>query len=512
MTKKTFSKVVAAVVVACMCLTAIFTASVSADTRLVTCTVVGGTYNQLAEGEYVTYEVTFESDNPFTAGTFSVDCPSNLTFVSCSYAQGAQGNDPQVYVNVSGKKVLFAGFKEDNSNTINEFGSLTFLLKFKRTDAATQWTVSVNNISITNAEEETYNLSGSSVTSDVVAHIHSFGAGTTENGVTKYTCSVCSEVKIEVASNATVTPNTLANGEKSANITFAKDGDVVLNALLPAGSYPASGTVYFAYSYSDGVNDAPATATVAGEEVTIGGVDYYAFPCGRNAGIGRMARDIRGNFVVMDGGTVLSKSSEWKYSVKQCLEKLIADGDAATKDYAKALWNYGKYTTNMLHSTNTAFYGAEDDAFSGAEKGEFSTALAWPTIPNLDNQGKSKYTGTDTSWYVSKISVTTGYTPKINFTLSQNVSSVTFKLYSDVNKTALVYSKEIDVNNTNTFTITDIPAKYLKGEFEVSIPNSDRVFNYSIVRYANARASKDDGNIYKWMVKYSQYLSTAFQN
>lgn len=503
MTKKTFSKVIAAVVVVCMCLTVVFTGAVSAtDPIVANCTVKGYEYNPGVTDEYVTYEVTFSSGTDFTAGGFTVDCPSTLTFVACSYAQGVTGTVPQVYVNISGKKVIFAGFTESTTSDIVDFGEITLLLRFKpeTKNAGDNWNVSIKDISITNSNEDSYTCANASGK----AHVHNFnGDPSTNDGVTTTACTVsgCTAVKTTVESTSAATENELATGDKYANITFAGDGDVVLNALLPKDTYEAqSGTVYFAYRYSDGENDTPAEASITGTLTTVGGVQYYAFPCGRNAGIGRMARDIKGNFVVVNGDNV-TKSKEWSYSVKQCLEDLISTGDTNAKNYAKALWNYGYYTTQKLYN-DTGFFKAELDKFTGGEKtptGSYS----------LPSESKSTYTGTDTSWKVSKISVTTGYTPKINFTLNKSVSSVTFKLYSDTDKTALVYSKEIDVNGT-TFTITDIPAKYLKGEIEVTVSDSDRVFEYSIGRYATARASKTDGNIFKWMVNYSYYLGVAF--
>lgn len=502
MTKKTFFKVVAAVVVACMCLTAVFTGAVSAADA--TCTVKGYEYNPGVTDEFVTYEVTFSSSTAFTAGSFTVECPSSLTFVACSYAQGVTGDVPQVYVNVSGKKVLFAGFTESDTNDINNFETITLLLRFKPTtkNAGDNWTVSVKDISITNSDEASYTCANASGK----AHVHNFnGTASTRDGVTTTACTVsgCNAVKTTIANTSTATENALADGDKHANITFAGDGDVVLNALLPKAIYEAqSGAVYFSYYYSDGVNDEPAEASITGTLITVGGVQYYAFPCGRNAGIGRMARDIRGNFVVVNDKSV-TKSKEWTYSVKQCLEDLISSGDEATKNYAKALWNYGYYTTKKLVD-DTDYFDAELELFE--EAGGVKKPTGSYSLPDVS---KSNYDGTDTSWKVSKISVTTGYTPKINFTLNKSVAKVTFKLYSDTAKTALVYSKEIDVDDS-TFTVTDIPAKYLKGEFEVVVSGSDRAFNYSIARYAKARENQSDGNIFKWMVNYSYYLGVAF--
>ena len=215
-----------------------------------------------------------------------------------------------------------------------------------------------------------------------------------------------------------------------------------------------------------------------------------------------MARDIVGHFVVVNGNNV-TKSAKWNYSVKECLEGLMSGSDTNAANYAKALWNYGKYTTAKLATdAETAQYFAADAEKYGAEK-----ALSGYTLPTTT---KGDVGGTDNSWKVSKVSVTTGYKPAMNFTMSREVSTVTVKVYNDTNANAkLVYSKDIAVNGT-TFTLTDIPAKYLIGNIELSVSGSDKTFTYSFGRYAAARQGKTDGNIFKWMMNYSYYLSVAF--
>lgn len=503
MTKKTFSKVIAAVLVASLCLAAVFTASVSAETA--TCTVTGNSYNLGTVGagtDYVLYEVNFTSSSAFVAGSFTLNVPSGLTFVDCSAkASSVNGYTPNVYINVGANKVLFAGFSESASNDIRSFTSLDLVLKFAPSTVAagTQWTVSVQNITITNAAEASYACSNASATS----HIHDFGAWSSpSNGIETRTCSVCSAVDKRVASGASVSPNNLAN-TVYANLTFTADGDTVLNALVPKATYEAlGGTTYFAYKYKDDDGDMKSATSTTTGLVTYNNAQYYSFPCGKNGGIGRMSRPIEGNFINVGSSTTVS--ALWSKSIKAYLDGtngLITSGTTAQQNYAKALWNYGYYTTKHLTET-TDFFDADLANYTGGEK----SVADWGDYASL-----SKTAGGDRT-QISKIDVKTGFKPSIRMALKTG-GNVTVSAYSNTDHDTLVYKKTIQNTTANTyFTISDIPTKYLTGDIVIEVGSYS--ITYSFGRYAKALYAKSttatNTLAAKWMMNYSYYLSQAF--
>ena len=408
MSKKTISKVIAMVCVMALVITAVFTGVVSADARTATATVTGSSYYQGDKASYVSAEVTFESDTAFTAGSLTFSA-TGLTLIDCSFVTAANNDFPgsYIYVNPANGKVLFAGFSESATNDIQSTTSLTLVAKFSINDGAlankaagTTWTVTAGSITITNTAEETYTCSNASGT----IHVHKFnGATTTTGNVTTHACSVggCSEVETEISDTSALTTNALADGTKRAVLAFTTDGDTVLNALVEKSAVDAYDTVYFTYSYQ--TNDdlgsnvtETATSTKSGVK-NVGGTDYYLFPCGRNGGVGRMGRPITGNFIAVSAGGDTTISADWEYSVKAYLEALIDNGSAAEQNYAKSLWNFGKYT---------AEFAGLADSFGDAKTGVANWGL--PAIK------AAVTTGSDDTWNLSKVSVTTGYKPKMN--------------------------------------------------------------------------------------------------
>ncbi len=505
MTKKVFSKAVAAVLVAAMCMVMVFTGAVSAASKSATCTVTGGSYEVGAKDSFVIAEVTFASSDEFTAGSF-VATGSGLTLVECSPAVDMGGDAPEVYINVSNKKVLFAGFTESATNDIKSYSSLTLILKFTVSDgqslekaaAGKTWTVNVTDIDITNTAEDTYttpNTSGS-------IHVHNYGSATTANGIKTTTCSICGATKAEVVSTTGLSSNTLAD-TKYASLTFDKEGNTVLNALIPSSKLPA-GKVYFIYSYKgDDAEKVTATAVDAGTDAS----GNHLFPCAGDAGVGRISRQVTGNFVVVNGNTV-TVSAEWTYSIKQYAETLASTGTATEKNYAKALVNYGYETTKILGYDTSAYTTTHYDITN------------W----SLPASKSAEKVGNDPDWTIAGVSVKTGFKPKMNIKFNAatvaNKDTVTIQI-KDGSK--VLYFKEIatdlltnEGNGKYTYVLSDVPTKYLTGEIIIGAKKgsdtSAMTIKYSYGRYAKARVDKDadDADVFQALMNWAYYLGQAF--
>ncbi|MBO7520081.1 MAG: hypothetical protein J6T73_04810 [Clostridia bacterium] len=503
MSKKTILKVIAAICVMSLCFAAVFTGAVSAESA--SCSVTGYSYSPGAVDVYVGYEVTFTSSSLFTAGSFTITTPSDLRFIDCTpKASSIDGYVPNVYLNVTNNKVLFAGFSETASNDIQSFTSLTLVLKFtpttaiKDSTAGKTWQITIGGISITNAAEATFSCAEANGT----AHVHNFINATEEDGITTSTCSICSAVdkRVDPTATASLGTNTIVpKKNKKAVLSFTADGDTVLNAVVSKLIVDAcGGETYFTYKYKDDSAEYKYATTTASGVIEIDEEEYYVFPCGRNGGIGRMGRNIVGNFINVNGdGTTISK--DWEYSIKSYLEKIIETSeDADTVNYATALWNYGYYTTAYLAVDQPTF--AEDrDSYEGGEK-----ALASWTLPASKT---AVATGTDASWTVSGIKIETGYKPKMHIKLNAT-GTAHVEAYSEAGD--LVYKKSLAATADEYFTISDIPTKYLTGTIKITKDSSNKSVEYSFGKYAKARQGKDDGNVFKWMMNYAYYLNQAF--
>lgn len=494
MTKKVYSRAIAVVLVAAMCMVAVFTGAVSAETtRTASCSVTGYGYYQGAKDSYVTAEVTFSSsEKEFVAGSFTASA-TGLSLIDCSLPSGESGFT--IKVNPSNGKVVFMGFTESSDNDIKSVSNLTLLVKFTVTggalsaqDAGTRWTVNISGIDITNTSEETYTCANASGT----IHVHQFDSGTTSGKVTTKNCQYCTETQAEINNDGTLGSNTLAATRK-ANLTFTKDGDTVLNALVPVSSIDGVySKVYFVYKYKTDEAELQQATSVSSGTMTVGGTPYYVFPCGRNGGIGRMGRDITGNFIAVTSGGTASISTDWTYSVKTYLETLIIGNDAADANYAKALWNFGKYTAEALNLTT-------DAALFGTAK----SVTDWFGSQSVSTSADKN--GTDSAWNLKGVTVTTGYKPKMNLRFSKAVVA-TVKVY-DAGE--LVYSKEVTLSDTN-LEISDIPTKYITGDVVIGVKDSIKTYTYGFGRYAKAQAGKPDGNVFKWMMNYAYYLNQKY--
>lgn len=515
MTKRVFSKAIAIMLVASMCLVAVFTGAVSAETRNATCTVTGKGYDVGAKDSLVYADVTFHSDTAFTAGSFEV-AAEGLTLVDCSPAVENDGNQPNVKLNVLNKRVLFYGFDESADNDFKYYNDLTLVLKFTinngslyNSAAGTKWDVTVSNINITNVAEETYTTANATNTTEAPIHVHNY-TGASENGsFTTKTCSICGATHAEVTDPTSLGSNDLRTNA-AANVTFDEAGYTVLNALLPDSV--AVDNVYFIYHYTvdeNGVNTEKTGTAVSAGTVTYNGTTYHVFPCGRNGGIGRISRDVTGNFVVVNGSTV-TISALWSYSIQKYCKALI-DGSYGEKhqNYAKALLNYGYYTAQALVNKGETSYNTDVTSYGTMPQ----------SITHYDLSGVNKASdnvGVDDNWKLSGVSVTTGFKPKMNLKFSAlDVDTITIQVKKD---TKVVYykeiAKEIITANDNTYVLSDVPTKYLVGDIVIGAKkngsDSDKTITYSYAKYAKARANKSDANVFQSLMDYAYYLSVAF--
>lgn len=517
MTKRVISKAIAIMLVASMCLVAVFTGAVSAETRSATCTITGKGYDVGARDSLVYANVTFQSGTAFTAGSFEV-AAEGLTLVDCSPAVENDGNQPNVKLNVSNKRVLFYGFSESADNDIKSYTDLTLVLKFTinngslyNSAAGTKWNVTVSNINITNVAEETYTTANATNTTAAAIHVHNYTAASANGSVTTKTCSICGATHAEVADTTGLGSNDLKDSA-AANVTFDEIGDTVLNALLP--NSVAVDNVYFIYHYTvdeNGVNTEKTGTTVSTGTVEYNGQIYHAFPCGRNGGIGRISRDVTGNFVVVNGSTV-TISKPWTYSIqKYCNAVINGSYDDNDKNYAKALLNYGYYTAKALQ-TNYSSY-ATDVA-------SYGTMPITLTPFELPASKAAVVDGTDGNWNLaSGLSVTTGFKPKMNikFTAATatNMDTITVQVKDG---TKVVYYKEIATSiiasNDNTYVLSDVPTKYLVGDIVIGAKKngneSGKTITYSYAKYAKARQGKGDANVFQSLMDYASYLKAAF--
>lgn len=502
MSKKTISKLIAMVCVVSLCLTAVFTGAVSATDRDATCTLSGWSYEPGAKDSYVTFEVEFTSETPFIAGSFQITGITNgLTFVDCTLPQNYAGDFEQTpYFNIDNNKVLFASFAEDSDDNFEPLTSMPLILKFTPAsaldtyDAGTEWQITIDNIEITNEAEDSYDCDPVTAT----AHIHDYSSTVTYSGSNdevKHTkCTLCTAKKTELAGGASLGDNSLADVVEY-NLAFTKDGDTVLQALVPTSALSGYSYVYFVYTYKG--DKAESITTSSTSTGTIG--EYTVFPCGRNGGIGRMGRAVNGNFIAITGAGAVSTSEQCSGNVKAVAEQLMSNPDPDVQNYAKALWNYGYYTTKQL-ALSDGGYIPDRDSYVEAPK----------TLANYELPSKTAGQS-GSGWSVTGISVTTGFKPKMNIKLNSS-KTIVLSVYTDNTHNKLVYRKQVSVTGGTAFTISDIPVKYLTGDIELTSTGSDtKVFTYGFGRYAKQRqGTAGEADVFQSMMNYSYYLGLKY--
>ncbi len=168
--------------------------SANAEAPTAICTVKVSEEN-VGTNEYsVLAEVTFESEDEFTAGLFAVEA-DNLTLIGCTVKNCTGGEAPEVSADYGNNRILFTGFSDSSVNDFKSYTSLTLILKFKPApgDTGAPRKVAVKDISIANIDEVKFNTADAEGTTEV-QHIHTVGDGwQTDAGNHWKVCTACQE-------------------------------------------------------------------------------------------------------------------------------------------------------------------------------------------------------------------------------------------------------------------------------------------------------------------------------
>jgi hypothetical protein len=305
-------------------------------------------------------------------------------------------------------------------------------------------------------------------------------------------------------------------------VTFGDTGDTVLNALVSKSAVDAGAydNVYFIYTYttndSSGENSTQTATTSLAAATVVG--DYYAFPCGRNSGIGRVHCKVKGNFVTVKNGNY-TISGVWEYSIKDYVDQ-VANGGSSDADWAKALGNYGFWTALKL--AGDVNYEAIFNAY-GVSSDTSPYALASVGLPA--NKKAEVTNKTQDTWSVAGVTVTTGYKPKMKIRLNTTGLASTDLITIKVDDTVrthtgnTVYYKEIAVSNLveSSYTLSDIPTKYLENDIVIGVKKgstvSPKTVAYSYYRYAKARAGdfiSGDAQVFQSLADWIHYIAARY--
>lgn len=169
---------------------------VSANSPTATGTVTVAEHNIGTDDYYISADVTFSSEDEFSAGLFTVEA-ENLTLNGCTVSDCIGGEVPQVQADYNNSKVLFTGFGYNNVNDIRSYTSLSLTLTFAVDPDAqvTSYKVTVKDINIANVDEVKF------VTEDAegilnIGHLHTTGE-TWEKDATNH-WKVCTECSAQV--------------------------------------------------------------------------------------------------------------------------------------------------------------------------------------------------------------------------------------------------------------------------------------------------------------------------
>ena len=175
-----------------MLILAPFTAGAQAPTAV--CTVSVSEQNAGTDDYYVEADVTFESEDEFTAGLFSVEA-EDLTLTDCTVKSATGGDAPEVQFEADKNKVIFTGFSNSTEYDFRSYTSLTLTLKFELNDGATGTTrkVAVKNITLANIDEVKFVTADAEGTAQD-AHTHTLGDWLSDETDHWHVCSGCSVI------------------------------------------------------------------------------------------------------------------------------------------------------------------------------------------------------------------------------------------------------------------------------------------------------------------------------
>lgn len=169
---------------------------VSANSPTATGTVAVTEHNVGTDDYYISADVTFSSENEFTAGLFTVEA-ENLTLNGCTVSDCTGGEEPEIRADYNNNKVLFFGFSDSSVNDIRSYTSLSLTLTFAVNPdvQVTSYKVTVKDINIANVDEVKFVTDDAEGTLNI-GHSHTTGE-TWEKDATNH-WKVCTECSAQV--------------------------------------------------------------------------------------------------------------------------------------------------------------------------------------------------------------------------------------------------------------------------------------------------------------------------
>ena len=169
--------------------------NVSATTPTADCTVSVSEENVGTDDYFVAADVTFASENEFTAGLFKVEA-ENLTLTDCTVKSCTGGEAPETQFEATTNTVLFTGFSNSTENDFRSYTAVTLTLKFSlnENDTGTPRKVAVKDIQIANIDEVKFATADAEGTAQT-QHIHTPGEEWEKDATDHWkVCTGCSAV------------------------------------------------------------------------------------------------------------------------------------------------------------------------------------------------------------------------------------------------------------------------------------------------------------------------------
>ena len=347
------------------------------------CTVTAAGYNVGTADYYIGADVTFSSEDSFTAGLFTVEA-KGLTLTDCTVASCSGGEAPEINADYDKSKILFTGFGDSDIDDFRSYTSLTLTLKFTVDGDAQpgdEKSILIKNINIANVDEQKFVTADTQLTLDE-QHIHSVGEEwakdetyhwkvctecenvvnraehtfdsavteptCTKGGYTTYTCSVCgySYVGDETEATEHTVGEWLSNEQSHWHVCTGCS--VIVDSA--------------AHTESDWITDTPATTEAAGhrhKECVVCGYRTAEEDIEKLSG-DRVPGDINGDGSVnnKDLTRLFQYLSDWDVEVDEGALDVNGDGSVNNKDLTRLFQYLSDWDVEI-------FYGAKDDTGGG---------------------------------------------------------------------------------------------------------------------------------------------------
>lgn len=520
MSKKLLNKVISAVLVLAICSTAFLGGVVSAATNLdVKVEVANKGYDTIAKDEIVTTTVTLSSADAFVAGIFNVVADSKFELANANVksvigVDGTEVDTPSLYQKVTGSegKVLFQGWDDKDLSVVNSYTTVVVEIELKALEdieAGVEYTVTVDNVDVTDVDEATSTVATDSITAGKV-HEHKFEEVVEDNdaSVKTFECTVCEDKKYELVekeSDLSDIPvqegdeNNLASSVNGGySINFETDGELALVYTTKA----IDNKVYLAkLDENDVVVELTESKVLEGK---------VAFDNTYAGGVKSIGESVKAVFVEVDAaGKVVSKSTVFEKSIADYCEEILAseatdEKTVAAKKYCAALLDYASATQEYLD------YNTDNLVNGGTLKGEYAELT--------EDNNKFDRTEEPTTWKFNggNITLTTKPTVRLYFSTvgDTNVEDLDFIVSYGVKKDVEVSAeaiKETTIGKKSYYyiDITDLPTKYLSNVITLKTAN-DEYGTYSVDTYAFNQKDTKVGNAARYLVEYSNALLAAF--